>query len=211
MNFLPRTTSLAGLIGCLFLASCSSIPGTKIDQSGRLALYESRFNHLLSLDQWTLGGRLAVNDGQDGGSGHINWQRHGEANSMDFHGALGRGAWRLDADSTGAVLELADGEVFRAPSVEQLVEQKIGWEFPIDALTWWVRGCVAPGDWDQREFDEHGRLVSLGQFGWHIEYGSYTDAAGIFMPRKMTARRNSYTIKLAVRDWTLAADADSDD
>lgn len=211
MNCLQRATSVAGLFGCLFLAACSSIPETKTDQSARLALYESRYNELLSLDQWVLDGRLAVNDGQDGGSGHINWQRHGETSHMNFHGALGRGAWRLDADRDGAILELADGEIYRAPSLSQLVEQKIGWEVPVDALSWWVRGFAAPGDWDLREFDEHGRLMSLSQFGWVIEYGSYADAAGIFMPRKLTARRDSYTVKFAVREWSLGADADRDD
>ena len=195
----------------IFLAACSSVPVTKKDQAGLAGLYQVRHDVLLSLDQWAFEGRLAVNDGQDGGSGHFNWQRQGEASSMDFHGALGRGAWRLDADRNGAVLELADGEIDRAPSVGQLVERRLGWKIPVDALAWWVRGCTAPGNWDQRELDEYGRLMVLNQFGWEIEYGKYTEAEGIFMPLKLTARQDSYTVKLAIRDWSLRSVPDQDD
>jgi len=31
------------------------------------------------------------------------------------------------------------------------------------------------------------------------------------MPRKLTARRDSYTVKFAVREWSLGVDADRDD
>jgi outer membrane lipoprotein LolB len=172
LNSLSRGNRIAGLAAVIFLAACSSVPLTKTDQAGLAGLYQARHDNLLSLEQWAFEGRLAVNDGQDGGSGHFNWQRHGEASSMDFHGALGRGAWRLEADRNGAVLELADGEIDRAPSVGQLVERRLGWKIPVDALSWWVKGCTAPGNWDQRD---------------------------------------SYTVKLAIRDWSLRSVPDQDD
>ena len=46
---------------------------------------------------------------------------------MNFHGALGRGAWQLNADENGAVLEWADGEIHRADTVGELLEQRLGW------------------------------------------------------------------------------------
>ena len=202
---------MASLAGCLFLAACSSVPEVKPGQAERSVLYESRFEELSGIDQWSLIGRLAVNDGKDGGSGHINWKIHGETNSMDFHGALGRGAWRLDANGDGAVLELADGEVHRAPTLGQLVEQRLGWEFPVEALAWWVRACAAPGGWDRRDIDEFGRLRGLSQLGWEVEYGNYRDVGGVFMPIKLTARRDSYSVKLAIRNWFLRADPEQNE
>jgi len=202
---------MASLAGCLFLAACSSVPEVKPGPAERSVLYESRFKELSGIDQWSLIGRLAVNDGKDGGSGHINWKLHGETSSMDFHGALGRGAWRLDANGDGAVLELADGEVHRAPTLGQLVEQKLGWEFPVEALAWWVRACTAPGGWERRDIDEFGRLRGLSQFGWEIEYGNYRDVEGVFMPLKLTARRDSYSVKLAIRNWFLRVDPEKNE
>jgi outer membrane lipoprotein LolB len=181
------------------------VPGTKTGQADRVVLYESRFAELLGRDQWELEGRLALNDSRDGGSGHFSWQKQGEASSMGFRGTFGRGAWRLSADGDGAVLEFADGEIFRAPSVSQLVGQRLGWEIPVDALTWWVRGLTAPGDWAGRELDELGQLMRLSQFGWVIECGKYTDKEGALLPLKLTARRDTYTVKLAIRDWNLVS------
>jgi len=181
------------------------MPGTKVDQTDRVILYESRFAELLGRDQWALEGRLALNDSRDGGSGHFSWQKQGEISSMGFHGTFGRGAWRLAADGEGAVLEFADGEIYRAPSVSQLVGQRLGWEIPVEALTWWVRGLAAPGDWAGRELDELGQLMRLSQFGWVIEYGKYTDQEGALLPLKLTARRDTYTVKLAIRDWILVS------
>ena len=163
------------------------------------------------MDQWSLKGRLAVNDGKEGGSGSFIWSNHGESISMDFHGALGRGAWRLDADNGGAVLELADGEVYHAPSLSQLVKSRLGWEMPVDALSWWVRACAAPGEWDRRELDENGRLRGLSQFGWVIEYGNFKEVGGVYMPLKLTARRDSHTVKLAMRSWSLRLDKEQNE
>jgi len=197
--------SLFLLTFALLITACSTVPTTDIDQAERVLLYEARSGALAGAERWALKGRLAVNDGEDGGSGHLNWQKHGQTSSLNFRGALGRGAWQLNVDENGAVLEWADGEVHRADSVGELVEQQLGWTIPVNALAWWVRGLTAPGDWDLRQLDEHGNLEKLSQLGWNIEYSRYRDAGSVSMPVKLTARRQSYTVKVAIKDWDLEA------
>jgi outer membrane lipoprotein LolB len=203
LNHRPHLKSTTGLLAFIFLAGCSGIQATRPNSAEQAALYGARFNVLLGLDDWAFEGRLAVNDGKDGGSGNLDWHRQGEASNMSFHGAFGRGAWRVQATPEGAVLELADGAVYRASSVEALLQQQLGWEVPFEALEWWVRGLAAPGDQDVRELGEQGKLLALTQLGWVIEYGKYSDADGVLMPRKLTARQGSHTVKLAVREWNL--------
>jgi len=193
------------------ITACSTVPTGKIDQAERVLLYEAKSGALAEAERWALKGRLAVNDGEDGGSGHLNWQTHGQTSSMNFHGALGRGAWQLNSDENGAVLEWTDGEVYRADTVGELIEQRLGWTFPVNALAWWVRGLTAPGDWNLRQLDEHGNLEKLSQLGWNIEYGRYRDAGSISMPVKLTARRLSYTVKFAIQDWDLEAGTGRDE
>ncbi len=67
------------------------------------------------------------------------------ATRMDFHGAMGRGAWRLVAGGGGAELELADGKRYSAETVGELVRGQLGWAIPVENLSWWVRGVQAPG------------------------------------------------------------------
>ena len=202
----PLFLSFISLAFALLNTACSTVPTGEIGQAERVLLYEERSGALAGAERWALKGRLAVNDGEDGGSGHLNWQKHGQNSSMNFHGALGRGAWQLNVDGNGAVLEWADGEIHRANSVGELVLQQLGWTIPVNALAWWVRGLTAPGDWDLRILDQDGNIEKLSQLGWNIEYSRYRDAGSVSMPVKLTARRRSYTVKVAIQDWDLEAE-----
>ena len=195
----------------MLFPGCSTVPSKGVGYPERVALYEKKSGELEATDRWTLKGRLAVHDGEEGGSGHLDWQKSGRAISMGFYGALGRGAWQLNADENSAVLEMADGEVYRAKTSSELFEQRIGWKIPVTALAWWVRGISAPGNWEMRELDEHGNLLKLSQKGWEIEYGRYRDSGGLSMPTKLTARRPPYTVKLVVQHWNLQAEANPDE
>lgn len=192
------------LLAPVFLAACSGMQRSTRDDQGRRLLYDSRLGILNQAEHWQMTGKLAISDGESGGSGRFQWNNDAEVIQMNFYGALGRGAWRLNSDSTGAVLEYADGQTYIAERVEELAESQLGWEIPVDALSWWVRGLAAPGEWEQRELDEEGRLKSLIQRGWVIEYGRYSDISGIAMPTKVTASRQKHKVRLAVRTWALA-------
>ena len=190
----------------MLLSACSTMPPSAVDDPVRTSLYEARVEHLAGYQHWNLAGRLAVSNSEDGGSGTFNWNKKSGDSEMNFHGALGRGAWRLLADSAGAELELADGTIHRADTVDQLVQAQLGWEIPIERLSWWVRGLVAPGDYQERVIDEAGNLTELLQGGWKIEYGRYRSVEGVNLPVKFTARQADWKVKLAVRNWELFAD-----
>jgi outer membrane lipoprotein LolB len=199
---------LLAALAAWVLSACGTVQPLDTDQAAREPLYEQRLERLGPLDTWALEGRLAVSDDQDGGSGLLNWRQSPGKSQMHFHGALGRGAWRLQADAVSAELEFADGRKFRADSIDALVRGQIGWNVPVDKLSWWVRGLAAPGKPGQRVLDEEGRLSLLNQHGWTIEYGRYAAVDGEAMPSKMTARQADRTVKLAVRKWELQPDHD---
>jgi len=188
---------------------CGTVQPLDAEQAARLPLYEQRAARLGSQDSWSLEGRLAISDDSDGGSGFLSWQQQPDSSRMDFHGALGRGAWRLMAGADGAELEFADGRLYRADSIEDLLRGQVGWQVPIEALAWWVRGLAAPGKLQQRVLDEEGRPSLLQQAGWHIEFGRYAMVAGEAMPARMTARQQDRTVKLAVKKWKLSGSHES--
>jgi outer membrane lipoprotein LolB len=169
--------------------------------------YQARFDQLQSLEHWTLGGRLAISDGKEGGSGSLLWQNDGDETQMSFHGTMGKGAWQLQAGPAGARIELANGETHLAPTIAALVLQQVGWQVPVDALSWWVKGLADPGKWESRQLDEKGQLVKLSQFGWEVEFGNYGQVSGSWLPSKLTARRGKYLVKMVVRTWHLQAEA----
>lgn len=198
------------LLAALLLAACAAVPPPDRAQRDRAPLYEQRLERLREVDDWSLEGRLAINDSRDGGSGQLRWQQRDGSSRMDFRGALGRGAWRLQADPAGAELEFADGRLHRAESVDALVRAEVGWPVPVESLAWWIRGLAAPGPVQQRVLDEQGRLSELRQGDWNIEFGRYGSVGDVSMPMRITARQDERTVKLAIRKWQLAAPDESD-
>jgi len=199
------------LLLLMLLSACSTMRPVDVDPKARVNLYETRSGQLAGFSGWNMVGRLAVSNSEDGGSGHFSWKKNSAGSHMDFHGALGRGAWRLDADQEGAEIRFADGTIHRADSIDQLVRMQLGWEIPVDKLSWWVRGLAAPGEYQKWEIDEDGNLSELLQNGWTIEFGRYRIFEGISLPVKLVARQADWKVKLAVSDWKLLEEKDSNE
>jgi outer membrane lipoprotein LolB len=138
-----------------------------------------------------------------GGSGALTWVRDGERTRMSFRGTLGQGSWELEADKGGARLMLADGRRIEAADVTELVRNQIGWNVPVDALTWWVRGLSADTGFQERRLDASGRIIRLRQSGWEVEFGNYRDQQAAWLPSRLTARRGNHAVKLIVREWRI--------
>jgi outer membrane lipoprotein LolB len=196
---LPLLPCLAAVL----LVGCAVAPTPDPGLAARESAYSDNAARVQRLAAWTLEGRLAISDESDGGSGYFRWQQEGARARMDFHGALGRGAWQLVADGRQAVLEFADGSTYRADSIDDLVRGQVGWPVPVDSLAWWVRGLAAPGAVQDRQLDAEGRLSELQQADWRIQYGRYGDVGNVVLPLRMTARQEQRTVKLAVRNWEL--------
>lgn len=206
-----RLLALAVLALTWVLQSCTTLPPREADRAERLRLHGLKSDRLVEQVRWNLSGKLAISNDADGGSGKLLWRESPDYTRMDFHGTLGRGAWRLEADSKGARLELADGSAYEDRTVDQLVHQQVGWEIPVESLSWWVRGMTAPGAPEELWFDERGNLVRLNQNGWAIEFGNYRTFGGFEMPVRVTAKQADWKVKLVVRRWELARESASDD
>jgi len=169
-------------------------------------IYLDRANRIAAFEQWGLVGRLSLDDGEDGGSGKLRWEVRSTASDLDFHGAMGRGAWQLQVRPDGAMLREADGHVQVATDVNSLMQDRVGWSVPVDALAWWVRGLRAPGIIEFEEFDTDGRLLSLRQFGWAVDFKRYRSVDDMALPVRLEAQRDSHRVKLAIGSWRLGPD-----
>ena len=180
------------IVVVMALAGCAATP-TGVD--ARVAVPRS----------WSLEGRLALSNGRDGGSGQLIWNHEPAVEDLRFHGALGRGSWRLTAIPHHAVLALGDGRTFAAADVESLVAEHTGWVIPVDSLGHWVVGQPDPEVEAQQRRDAEGRLELLIQRGWTIQYEGYYAVDGRWLPRKITADRNGDRVRLLVKAWDAGA------
>jgi outer membrane lipoprotein LolB len=191
----------------IVLNACTGV-SVKEPVPGNKAAYQDRAEKIGAIPEWSLVGKISLDDGDHGGSGRLQWRVKPEGSELDFHGAMGRGAWHLQISPEGAVLKEANGAEQTAAGVDALIQDRMGWPIPVDALQWWVRGLAAPGIVEDESFDDEGLLVSLDQFGWNVEFNRYDSFSGVALPIRLDARRDDYRVKLAIGRWQMdTADA----
>ena len=194
---------ISAVLFSLLIVSCSgrAVRESEGAKEAGQSQFDDRRAALLRERDWVLEGRLSIDDGQEGGSGRVSWQVNGNTSRIDFHAAMGRGAWRLVMNDQGAVLETADGRVLREPTVNTLLQKEMGWLLPVDALAWWARGLAAPDGEQRLELDADGLAGQIMQQGWTVSYRRYSEFAGRMMPVRLNANKGKYRIKLAVSEW----------
>ncbi|NND45040.1 MAG: outer membrane lipoprotein LolB [Xanthomonadales bacterium] len=189
-------------LAALLVQACATPPAAPPGDPEAFAAYQERRSGITAIGHWRLSGKLSIDDGEDGGSGRLDWVVNGDFAQLDFRGAFGKGAWRLELGPSGARLHKADGSVVVAPTVDTLVVEEVGWRIPVDALQWWARGLAAPGDERAMELDPEGRVLRLNQHGWEILYSRYRAFGNQQLPGRMDASSGDRRVKLAIVGWT---------
>jgi outer membrane lipoprotein LolB len=203
-------TSLCLFTLLLLLNACTGV-SVKESDSGNKEAYRNRAEKLAAISEWGFVGKISLDDGEQGGSGKLRWDVQADHSELDFYGALGRGAWNLTIDPDRAVLREANGMEQTAADVNEVVQDRMGWRLPVDALQWWVRGLAAPGAIEDEQFDSEGLLVSLNQFGWSVDFSRYDSRNVLALPIRLNATRDNYRVKLAISRWHRGVDRDQTD
>ena len=186
----------------LMLNACTGV-SVKESGPGNKEAYQNRAEKLGAIPEWGFVGKISLDDGDQGGSGKLQWNVKPGSSELDFHGAMGRGAWHLEIGPDKAVLKEANGVEQTATNVNVLVQDRIGWLLPVGALQWWVRGLAAPGLVEAEKFDSEGLLINLHQFGWNVDFKRYDSEDGLALPIRLNATRDSYRVKLAISRWRM--------
>lgn len=207
-QFLVKSWCLFFLV--LTLNACTSVSVKDPDFVNK-EIYEDRTSQLNATGVWGLVGKISLDDGDDGGSGRLQWSVEPGHSELDFHGAMGRGAWHLQIGQDGVLLKMADGTEQAADDVNDLIQERMGWPIPLDALQWWVRGLVAPGVIESETYGSEGLLTSLRQFGWDVDFKRYASVDGVELPVRLNATNDNYRVKLAISRWRMNVNHDLTD
>ena len=164
---------------------------------------------LASQPDWSFAGRVAVNANGKGGSGRLDWLQTGATYRGALSAPITRQSWRLSGDlPTGAArLEGLEGGPREGADADRLLREATGWDIPVASMVHWARGIADPAmPAEGIEFDNEGRVRTLTQQGWRVDYLDWFPAEGAqpVMPRRMEARRQGATVKVAVDQWQLA-------
>lgn len=193
----------------LVLAACASLP-ERAPVENPAAVWRARQKQLTRVDGWDLRGRLALRTDNEGASASLRWVRNGQRHQLNLAGPFGGGRVRLTYDDHRAELRDADGGVYRGTSMQELLLRATGWLLPIEGMNYWVLGLPDPLVPAQSTLDRWGRLKSLQQLGWNIDFLDYTQAGAFELPKRVFIKHESAGVsdaeieaRLVVENWSV--------
>lgn len=187
---------IAGMASCASVAPPST-PTTSTPWKDR----QTQLNHL---QNWQVNGKIAAQTAHDAGSASVNWVQNQNHYNISLLGPLGSSGMTLVGQPGQVTLQTPAGKRITATSPEQLLAQQWGFNVPVSNLNYWIRGLPVPDAKAETSFDAYGRLNSLTQQGWNVQFLSYTNAHGLELPSKITITSSALKVKIIIYQWRVS-------
>lgn len=184
------------LTGCAGLTSKEALEGQGDAQS-----WQAHKQRISSLDAWQINGKVGIRAPKDSGSGTLFWLQRQDYYDIRLSGPLGRGAARLTGRPGEILLEVANQGRYQAASPEQLLQDQLGLNLPVSHLLWWIRGLPSPDSKSRLNLDGQSHLAQLSQDGWYVEYLSYAEQNGFWLPERIKLSGFDLQVTLVIKDW----------
>ena len=148
--------------------------------------------------EFELAGRIAMRYRDEAGSGNLAWRHARNADELLLTTPIGTSLARVVRNGDAVVLTTAEGREYRARNAETLTAQVLGFPLPLEGMAEWVRGRPLPGPPAQIRRDAQGRIASLVQSGWTVEYQEYRDDQ---LPARLKLAFPGIELRLAIHHW----------
>lgn len=189
----------------LVLSACALFPAqqelpTADNTPANELQWRRRAASLLYLKRFTLDARLAVKG--RGWSGNLHWVQEGESVNLVVSGPLGVGGLRATGTLNQAFVE-TNGEKFWTADPEATFKERIGWSLPLRRIRYWALGVPQPEEPEEHTLDAQGRLLTLKQAGWEIQYPEYQTATYVELPRLIVIKSADVEARVVIDGWQL--------
>lgn len=199
MHARPRTCWAAAAFLSLLVAACAGVP-----RGGGIVSVEPA-----AVTRFQLDGRINLRVQKEAYPGRVRWQHTPTSDELWFYSPLGSTVAHLRKDESGALLVTSEGREYRAADLRKLANEVLGWDLPIEALPFWVRGVEWPASAaPEEQFDEQGRLKRLTQAGWQVAYLDWAPASVKGLPSKLDLQGERLRMRLVVERWQVNTDVE---
>lgn len=183
------------------LAACAPM---RLREDSHLAQAQLTREAALNLQpHWSLSARIAVSNGEGGGSGELEWRQHDDQYDFTVRAPVTGKSWHLHGDAHTAVLEGVEATPLIGNDPIELLREHVGWVVPLHDLVAWVRALRAPGSKAQISYNDRALPALLQQSGWTVEYKEYFDDLNPTLPRKVFATKPPYRVRMLIRHWAI--------
>ncbi|KHK53669.1 membrane protein [Ralstonia sp. A12] len=155
---------------CALFAGCASVrptndlfAGTQ-DNDATVTRYQGRFS-----------ARYMQGNAEQSAVGSFLWRERGTDVQLELMSPLGQTMAVVSQNTQGATLELPNQPPRRAPEVDTLMQDALGFSLPVSGLRDWLRARPAPGTPARVARDAQSRPETIEQNGWTVHYVAWTD------------------------------------
>ncbi|CAJ0693891.1 lipoprotein insertase outer membrane protein LolB [Ralstonia mannitolilytica] len=157
---------------CLLFTGCASVrPANDLfaatqDTDATVTRYQGRFS-----------ARYTQGNAEQSAVGSFLWRERGPDVQLELMSPLGQTLAIVSQNNQGATLELPNQPARRAPEVDTLMQDALGFSLPVSGLRDWLRARPAPGTPARVARDAQSRPETIEQNGWTVRYVAWTDDA----------------------------------
>ncbi len=183
---------------------CIIAPPILSNNPQQLLLNRQHLDKIATIKQFSVKGRIAVNAESKGYSGGLTWAHNPETDKIEMFSPLGGKVSEITKNKIEVLLITSDGKHFNAIDAETLTQNTLGWRLPLSGLVDWVIGHPTSNSEPATDIklDNFGRIMTLKQDGWDIEYAQYAENDSYVLPSKITLRSPKVNLKLVVEKWS---------
>lgn len=193
-----RVGVLCLLIG---LGGCAGRP--VVESAGQA--WQQHRTEMAALGNWDAGGKLALRRGDQAETANLAWQQRGGNTVLQLSGPLGLQATEIRSD--GSELQVQrDGEVeYYDISSPEAVQAHTGWDLPLQALPYWLKGIPAPHSPATELTVRDNLLYQLRQDGWLVRYERYGRFGDHVLPTRLSIERRDTRARVVIQRWLPGA------
>lgn len=193
--------ALRWLLAAALLGGCTGLQ----QQAPPVNDWDQRRDGLLTIQDWSLRGRVGIKAADTGGQANLDWRQRNEVSRLRFAGPFGTGQVELTVAPERVTLNDKSGErslTYNGPdAAERFMAEQLGWSLPVRSARYWVLGLLDPAAPGNRTFDDLGELQSIQQHGWTVVYERFTELGGEYLPAKLVIENPRLRLTLLTRSW----------
>lgn len=151
--------------------------------------------------KWRIEGKLGITTPEESLSGFLIWEQNQDQYDIHVSGPLGQGSTQIKGDKNGIMLTQGKHSV-SSDDPSQLIEEQMGWKFPIQNLRYWIIGEASPFSQAESQYDGE-QLSELNQDNWKVEYHRYDAYTGL--PSRLRISQGGWRFLLVIKRWNVAS------
>ena len=186
----------------LLLVMLLSLGGCASKQTLKL-VDPSRAPKLEELQHWQLDARVAIRTPDDSITASLEWQKNDDLFDFLISGPFGVTYAHLVQLEEKATLEIPDHDTFVHYDAKTLLQQALGWDFPIDSLAFWVKGIPSGNPAEIISYNQQGRIEKIQMNFWQIDFSKYQSYQGYNLPKMIKAKHPNMSLKVVAKKWSF--------